>query len=117
MHIENGLGGMKSARAIAKSLKVAADASEHLTGAPFHAAMAALDHLIEFLDRQKERLEKAKVELRKLYGERSEDEPKPLPRRSASTKRPADALKNRKRTRKRADMAAASWGGLEVLLA
>lgn len=74
--IENGLGGMKTARAIAKSLKQAADASENLTTAPFHAAMAALDHLIAFLDRQKERLEAAKDELRKLYGESVDDESK-----------------------------------------
>jgi hypothetical protein len=67
--IENGLGGMKTARAIAKALKQAADASDNLSTAPFHAAMAALDHLISFLDRQRERLEAAKDELRRLYGD------------------------------------------------
>ena len=73
--IQNGLGNMKTARAIARSLKQAADASEHITTAPFQAAMAALDHLIEFLDRQRSRLEAAKEELRKLYGEVIDDEP------------------------------------------
>jgi len=75
LDLENGLGRMKTARAIAKSFKKAADASENLTTAPFHAAIAALDHLIAFLDRQKERLEAAKIELRKLYGETVEDQP------------------------------------------
>jgi hypothetical protein len=35
MVIQNGLGTMKSARAIATSLKKAADASDNLTTAPF----------------------------------------------------------------------------------
>jgi len=74
LDIQNGLGRMKTPRAIAKTLKQAADASENLTTAPFHAAMAALDHLIQFLDRQRARLEAAKEELRKLYGE-TMDEP------------------------------------------
>jgi flagellin-like hook-associated protein FlgL len=69
LEIQNGLGTMKTSRAIAKTLKQAADASENLTTAPFHAAMAALDHLIQFLDRQRARLEAAKEELRTLYGE------------------------------------------------
>ena len=73
--IENGLGRMKTARAIAKTLKKAADASENLSAAPYLAAMAALDHLIAFLDRQKARLEAAKIELAKLYGETIVDEP------------------------------------------
>ncbi len=75
LDIQNGLGSMKTAHAIAKSLKQAADASEHLTSAPFHAAMAALEHLIQFLDRQRARLEAAKEELRKLYGEVLDDKP------------------------------------------
>jgi len=75
IEIQNGLGKMKTARSIARSLKQAADASENLTTAPFQAAMAALDHLIEFLDRQRSRLEAAKKELRKLYGEVLDDEP------------------------------------------
>jgi hypothetical protein len=37
--------------------------------------MAALDHLIAFLDRQKARLEAAKIELRKLYGEVVDEKP------------------------------------------
>ena len=69
LDIQNGLGTMKTPRAIAKTLKQAADASGNLTTAPFHAAMAALDHLIQFLDRQRARLEAAKEELRTLYGE------------------------------------------------
>jgi hypothetical protein len=75
MDIQNGLGGMKTARAIARSLKKAADASDGIKTAPFTAAMAALDHMIAFLDRQKERLEAARIELRKLYGEMTDDVP------------------------------------------
>lgn len=95
LDIQNGLGRMKTPRAIAKKLKQAADASENLTTAPFHAAMAALDHLIHFLDRQRARLEAAKEELRKLYGEamdepnrrRSHPEPETAGSRQRSKKR------------------------------
>lgn len=95
LDIQNGLGRMKTPRAIAKSLKQAADASEHLTTAPFHAAMAALDHLIQFLDRQRARLEAAKEELRVLYGE-AMDEPN---RRQSHTA--PDTASSRPRSKKR----------------
>src|SRR5262245_11735633 len=93
MDIQNGLGNMKTALAIAQSLKKAADASENLTSAPFHAAMAALDHLIEFLDRQRSRLEAAKNELRKLYGEVLDDDPSRRPS-------PGPSKRNRRRSKK-----------------
>ena len=104
--IEHGLGGLKTPRAIAKTLKRAADASQGLTNAPYQAAIAALDQLIAFLDRQKERLEAAKIELRKLYGE---DEPEPAAKRrtaSAPDHRPRATTKgaNGKRPRKRGDV-------------
>ena len=104
--IEHGLGKLKTPRAIAKTLKRAADASQGLTNAPYQAAIAALDQLIAFLDRQKERLEAAKVELRKLYGE---DEPEPAPKRrtaNAPDNRPRATAKgsNGKRPRKRGDV-------------
>jgi hypothetical protein len=103
IYIENGLGGMKTARAIAKTLKKAADASDNLSAAPYIAAMAALDHLIAFLDRQKARLEAAKIELAKLYGENIVDEPNR--RRSGGAvneyRRTAGKTRNGKRSRKR----------------
>jgi hypothetical protein len=95
LDIQNGLGRMKTPRAIAKTLKQAADASENLTSAPFQAAMAALDHLIQFLDRQRARLEAAKEELRKLYGEVND---KPLRRESHPDQDKAD---KRRRPKKR----------------
>jgi hypothetical protein len=98
LDIENGLGRMKTPRAIAKTLKRAADASENLTSAPFHAAMAALDHLIDFLDRQRARLEAAKVELRKLYGE-AVDEPPRVRTKTTSGTRAARGTGNRSRKR------------------
>ena len=94
LDIQNGLGRMKTPRAIAKTLKQAADASENLTTAPFQAAMAALDHLIQFLDRQRARLEAAKEELRRLYGEVN-DEPNRRPSHPDE-----DAASNRPRTKK-----------------
>lgn len=102
MDIQNGLGKMRTARAIAKSLKQAADASDNLATAPFQAAMAALDHLIEFLDRQRSRLEAAKEELRKLYGEVIDDEPNR--RRYQSD----DSSKRGRARSKKRDMAAMS---------
>jgi predicted nucleic acid-binding Zn-ribbon protein len=103
LDIENGLGRMKTPRAIAKTLKRAADASEDLTSAPFHAAMAALDHLIHFLDRQRARLEAARVELQKLYGE-SVDEPPRVRARTTSGARAARGTGSR--SRKRVELAA-----------
>lgn len=103
LDIENGLGRMKTARAIATSLKQAADASENLTSAPFHAAMAALDHLIGFLDRQKARLEAAKDELRKLYGEVVEEPPR---KRTKGTSGSRAVRGTRNHSRKRVALAA-----------
>jgi len=103
LDIENGLGRMKTPRAIAKTLKRAADASENLTTAPFHAAMAALDHLIHFLDRQRARLEAAKVELHKLYGE-TIDEPPRVRAKSTSGTRATRGTGSR--SRKRVELAA-----------
>jgi hypothetical protein len=97
--IEHGLGRMKSARAIARTLKQAADASGGLKVAPYAAAMAALDHLIAFLDRQKERLEAARIELRKLYGESLDEKPvSGTPGRAKSRRKmPANGTKRRRK--------------------
>ena len=69
MEIDPNLMHMKTARAIAKSLKRAADDSKHLTHSPFHSALSTLNHLITHIEVQKTRLEGARKELRQLYGE------------------------------------------------
>jgi hypothetical protein len=69
MEIDPNLMHMKTARAIAKSLKRAADDSKHLTHSPFHSALSTLNHLIAHIETQKSRLEGARGELRQLYGE------------------------------------------------
>jgi hypothetical protein len=118
MDIQNGLGGMKTARAIARSLKKAADASDGIKTAPFTAAMAALDHMIAFLDRQKERLEAARIELRKLYGEMTDDVPARRSARFGEDEYRHTAAKARgKRSGKRGTDAAPSfpWRDLGLL--
>jgi hypothetical protein len=69
MVLEPGLLQMKTARAIAKSLKHSADTSKRLTNTPFHSALSTLNFLISHVELQKARLEAAKKELRELYGE------------------------------------------------
>lgn len=69
MELDPKLMHMKTARAIAKSLKHSADTSKRLTHSPFHSALSTLNHLINHVEVQKARLEGAKNELRQLYGE------------------------------------------------
>ena len=69
MELDPGLLQMNSARAIAQSIKRSADRSQDLTSSPFHSAMSMLNVLIGHQDVLKVRLEAAKKELRKLYGE------------------------------------------------
>ena len=64
--------------------------------------MAALDHLIEFLDRQRSRLEAAKEELRKLYGEVIDDAP------NRKRNRSDDSSKRGRARSKKPDMAVMS---------
>jgi hypothetical protein len=69
MVLDPNLMHMKTARAIAKSLKHSADGSKKLTHSPFHSALSTLNHLITHVEVQKARLEAARGELRRLYGE------------------------------------------------
>lgn len=69
MEIDPNLMHMKTARAMAKSLKRSADSSKRLTHSPFHSALSTLNHLITHVEVQKARLEAARSELRQLYGE------------------------------------------------
>lgn len=69
MEIDPNLMHMRTARAMAKSLKCSADDSKRLTHSPFHSALSTLNHLITHVGIQKARLEAARAELRKLYGE------------------------------------------------
>jgi hypothetical protein len=74
MELDPGLLQMNSSRAIAQSIKRSADRSTNLTSSPFHSAMSMLNVLIGHQDVLKVRLEAAKKELRKLYGE-ADDSP------------------------------------------
>lgn len=69
MVLDPNLMHLRTARAIAKSLKRSADESKRLTHSPFHSALSTLNHLINHVEVQKARLEAAKFELRQLYGE------------------------------------------------
>ena len=69
MELDPNLMHMKTARAMAKSLKRSADESKRLTHSPFHSALSTLNHLITHVEVQKARLEAARTELRILYGE------------------------------------------------
>ncbi len=66
--LESRLLEKGNARAIAKSLKRAAEAGPSKNN-PFHSALAAVNAMISHLEMQKARLEAAKKELRALYGE------------------------------------------------
>lgn len=69
MKLDPRLLQMSNAREIAKSLKRSADHSDRLESSPFHSAMSMLNVLISHVELQKARLEAAKKELRKVYGE------------------------------------------------
>lgn len=71
--LEEGVFTWKDPRKIARSLKASADASKHRKAEPFRSAMSMLVFYInragKNLDKeQKQVLERAKHELRKLYG-------------------------------------------------
>jgi hypothetical protein len=71
--LEDGVFTLASPRAIAASLKRSADESTHRKSAPFRSAMSMLVFYINRAGKglsktRKAKLEKAKEELRKLYG-------------------------------------------------
>ncbi|HKW15456.1 MAG TPA: DUF3175 domain-containing protein [Candidatus Krumholzibacteria bacterium] len=72
MDLDPRLLQMKSARAIAKSLKLSADASKRLDASPFHSSMSVLSALVSHVEMLRARLEAAKKELRDMYGENHE---------------------------------------------
>lgn len=72
MELDPRLLQMSNAREMAKSLKRSADRSKNLESSPFHSAMSMLNVLISHVEVQKARLEAAKKELRKVYGETDE---------------------------------------------
>jgi hypothetical protein len=72
MDLDPRLLQMRSARAIAKSLKQSADKSHRLDSTPFHSAMSVLSALISHVELLRARLEATKKELRGLYNENDE---------------------------------------------
>ena len=72
MELDPQLLQLNSARAIAMSIKRSADRSKDLKSTPFHSAMSMLNVLHGHTEVLKVRLEAAKKELRKLYGEADE---------------------------------------------
>ena len=73
MALEDGVFTWKDPGRIARSLKASADASEERKAPPFRSAMSMLTFYMNraganLSDEQREILEQAKVELRKLYG-------------------------------------------------
>jgi hypothetical protein len=73
LDLEAGVFTQRSPRAIAESLKRSADRSRRRKSAPFHSAMSMLNFHINrtgkgLSESQKDVLERAKGELRKLYG-------------------------------------------------
>lgn len=73
LDLEEGVFALKDPREIARSLKRSADASRRRKSQPFRSAMSMLTFYINraggrLSDEQRARLEKAKDELRVLYG-------------------------------------------------
>jgi len=73
LDLEEGVFALKDPRQIAESLKRSADASKRRKSGPFQSAMSMLTFYINRAGRQldaeqRARLEKAKEELRALYG-------------------------------------------------
>jgi len=71
--LEQGVFALKDPRAIARSLKRSADRSQRRKAGPFQSAMSMLNFYINRAGRNlpaasRSRLEKAKAELRRLYG-------------------------------------------------
>jgi len=72
MDLSAGLLDMTNAKSIAQSIKRAAESSDRLESTPFHSGISVLNSLISNLELKKARLEAAKKELRRLYGENEE---------------------------------------------
>ena len=93
MDLDPRLLQLNSARAIAKSLKRSADASNRLDAPPFHSAMSVLSALVSHVEMLRARLEAAKKELRDIYGENTEKSPAgdhtPVPPQEYARKRGA----------------------------
>lgn len=75
LDLERGVFTRRSPRAVARSLKRSAEASHRRKSAPFRSAMSMLNFHINRAGRgmsrsQRDVLERAKDELRKLYGRR-----------------------------------------------
>jgi hypothetical protein len=73
LDLEQGIFKKRSARGVARSLKRSAEASDRRKSAPFRSAMSMLNFEINRAGRgmsasQRRVLERAKGELRKLYG-------------------------------------------------
>ena len=73
LDLEEGVFALKNPREIARSLKKSADQSQRRKSEPFRSAMSMLTFYINRAgrhldDAQRTRLEKAKDELRALYG-------------------------------------------------
>ena len=78
LDLEPGVFTQRSARAVAQSLKRSADRSRRRKSAPFRSAMSMLNFHINRAGRtlsavQKRVLERAKDELRRLYGRETAD--------------------------------------------
>lgn len=75
LSLEPGIFTWDSPKKIAKSLKQSADASKYRKGTSYQSAMSMLNFYINRAGRnlthhRKQILEKAKIELRKLYGKK-----------------------------------------------
>jgi hypothetical protein len=73
LDLKSGVFKLKSARAIARSLKSSAEASQRRKASPFRSAMSMLNFEINragknLTDERRSVLTQAKVELRKLFG-------------------------------------------------
>lgn len=73
LDLKIGVFKLKSARAIARSLKNSAEASQHRKSSPFRSAMSMLNFEINragtnLTSERRAVLSRAKVELRKLFG-------------------------------------------------
>ncbi|OQP57302.1 hypothetical protein A3860_10465 [Niastella vici] len=73
LDLESGVFKSKDPKKIARSLKRSAEKSKRRKGTPFQSAMSMLNFYInragkQFSAKSKQPLEKAKHELRKLYG-------------------------------------------------
>ena len=82
LDLEKGVFTKRTAREIAASLKRSADGSRRRKGTPFQSAMSMLNFHINRAGKQlnatrKSRLERAKEELRKLFGKTASSTSRP----------------------------------------